>query len=475
MLEVFKDKKKLLVNIVIVLCYAIFTFFIVLHHEIWEDEAQVWLFAKNLSLPELFKHLFSEGHPPLFYLLVFPFAKLGLGVFSMQILCWLASCVGVFLLFHYSPFKWWLNTSIVLSCGFLYAFPVIARSYSILPFLVFLSAILYQKRKEQPVLYSLSLFLISMTHVIMLPFVFVLFILFLFETLKEKRLNYKTVLSSFLLFLGIFYVLLLSFSAVSRNHFINYHPDINFYTPLIFLMKFFSSALFEWSKISMNCVYAYIISFLILLAEIFRFSPKAFFIAFFSVLGQFLIYVLFYFSPVYQTRIFSMFLIIVFSYWICWKKCEDKVLKHNISLLLSLFFILTIFNGIKYINDDYFGAYSGSKETAAYIEKNIPKNTLILTDVAQTSVSVLSYLKAHKLLYVPSDEIIKYAIWDKNTQDGFSQKQWSAYLSDKKGDVWLLLVDEKYIDNSQILFVSPSSVAKKEKFYLLKYKGKENE
>ena len=57
MAELLQDKKKLMVNIVIALCYAIFTFFIVLKHEIWADEAQVWLIVNNTGIFELIGRL----------------------------------------------------------------------------------------------------------------------------------------------------------------------------------------------------------------------------------------------------------------------------------------------------------------------------------------------------------------------------------------------------------------------------------
>ena len=56
-------------NIFYTFIYAICTLVIVLHHEIWADEAQVWQLVKNLSVMELFKHLVNEGHPAFFYLI----------------------------------------------------------------------------------------------------------------------------------------------------------------------------------------------------------------------------------------------------------------------------------------------------------------------------------------------------------------------------------------------------------------------
>ena len=143
-----ENKKSIVINLILTLIYAFITFVFVLHHEIWADEAQVWQIVKNLSVFDLslFKHLVNEGHPAFFYLLVMPFAKLNMSIFIMQILCWLSTVLSVFLLLQYSPFNKITKYSIITSAGFMYFFPVIARSYSILPLLVFLLALIYKER-----------------------------------------------------------------------------------------------------------------------------------------------------------------------------------------------------------------------------------------------------------------------------------------------------------------------------------------
>ena len=140
-----ENKKTLLKNIIWTVLYAVFTLIIVLHHETWADEAQVWQLVRHLNVFELLKHLVNEGHPSFFYLLMMPFAKMHLPVMFMQIFCWLCAVAGVFLFMQFSPFGRFAKFAIVTSAGFLYFFPVIARSYSILPLLVFSLAILYPK------------------------------------------------------------------------------------------------------------------------------------------------------------------------------------------------------------------------------------------------------------------------------------------------------------------------------------------
>lgn len=122
-----------------------------LSHEIWADEAQVWQIVQNVSFLGLFKHLVNEGHPSLFYLINMPFAKAGCSAAFMQIFCWLCTTLSVFLLWQFAPFKQYTKFAITLSAGFLYFFPVIARSYSIIPLLVFAIALVYPHYRKKPV------------------------------------------------------------------------------------------------------------------------------------------------------------------------------------------------------------------------------------------------------------------------------------------------------------------------------------
>ena len=52
--------KKNIAKTLLLIFYAIFTFVVLLHHEIWADEAQAWLVARDLNIFELFAHLQSD-------------------------------------------------------------------------------------------------------------------------------------------------------------------------------------------------------------------------------------------------------------------------------------------------------------------------------------------------------------------------------------------------------------------------------
>ena len=59
-------KKEIACSVIVAVLYAIITLVAVFHHEIWADEAQVWMLCKHLSIPQLINHLHNEGHPSFF-------------------------------------------------------------------------------------------------------------------------------------------------------------------------------------------------------------------------------------------------------------------------------------------------------------------------------------------------------------------------------------------------------------------------
>ena len=71
-------KRRNILYACVLLVYVLFNLSFILCHESWRDEAQAWLLARELSIPELFAQMSCEGHPCLWHLLLMPLAKLGL-------------------------------------------------------------------------------------------------------------------------------------------------------------------------------------------------------------------------------------------------------------------------------------------------------------------------------------------------------------------------------------------------------------
>lgn len=484
--------------------YAIFTFILVLHHEIWADEAQVWQLCKHLSFIELFKHLVNEGHPSFFYLLNMPFAKLGVPIFAMQIICWLASCGAVYLILDKSPFNNLTKFALITSAGFLYFFPVIARSYSILPLMVFALAMLYPKQKEHPYWYAIIIFLMANTHVIMLGFAGMLTLMFMWENLWKNRKEFSFnvhknyVFSSVIAVIGLLAVVVQLHGTTSSNIFIKFDFQNLIYSSISVITKFFvvgfdSSFSEELNMLSLTnnqflLMLLSMVLFVWLFVLLYKTSKKIFLVSFFAVLFQLLIYILAYSKCMQVTRVYSAYLILIFAFWVILNVQNITVrMKKIINILLISFFMLTIFNGLRYSLLEIFNPYSGAKQTAEYIKNNIPQKSFLMTDNAPYCISVIQYLDEEQDIFSMRDmKAIKYIVWNENmykflpadAYDVFIQYMKNKDERFKSQNIYVILSSfHKYflnigdLQNFQLIYKSKPSMLKYENYYIYKYMG----
>lgn len=501
--------KKIIQNIIITFLYAIFTLFIVINHETWADEAQVWQLCRHLNILHLFQHLINEGHPAFLYLLFMPFAKLGLSAFTMQLVCWGSMISAVFLLWQFSPFNNWTKTAITISSGFLYFLPVIARSYSLLPLLVFGLAILYPKSKERPFLYIILLSITSCTHIIMLGFTFILGCIFIYKNIiknfKTQTNSEKTkyISASLIFILSIAYIFLQLSGTTSSNAFITFKPELIFVHFIkVFGLFFINSYDFMFPDthrflipiIDLPIIIASTLIYIYLLISLFFNNKKIFLITFLGILFQIAIYITSYSEYVFVNRIFCAHIILIFGFWILLKNnnFKDQIKMFNkktINILLTIFFIATFFNGIKASLLEVKYNYSGAKETSSFILQKTKENSIFLIDNEPYCVSLMYYLDDKRKLYSAArNHNIEYVTWDETLKQFMSFNGWEAFAKDAKNyyktDVYVIIPNyniqfykneknmEKAKPNSfKQIFQSQPAILKEEGYRLYKYIG----
>ena len=477
-------------KVILFLFYALITLFFVLHHEIWRDEAQVWQICHNASFFELFSHLSNEGHPSLFYLIIMPFAKIGCSVLSMQILCWFACCIAVILLLRYSPFD--LKTSIVLtiSAPFLYFFPVIARNYSLIPLLVFLIAILYSKQRKYPLLYAITIFLLANSHVIMTGFAFGLIILFVDENLnliKSKTKEY--ICSLMIMFFGVIAVVFQLFKTTSTNIFIALNfDDLLLKTKEVFIKFFTASFDFKYfenfGSLSLNnfqiiLLMISIVIFFYLFVLIFINNKKIFLVTFFGILFQFLIYILAYGSCIASYRVYCAYVILIFAFWCILEQNFTKGnLKKQINIFLLILFLLTVFNGIKYSILDVKYPFSGSFETAKFINSNMPEDSVVFVDGINIThvISVIPYLNKNNIHILDEENPVRFIKWNQKLVESLSDGKYAQYFRDNlvKNEIFkskklYLITTFLFDDDFELVFATKPAIVKSERYYIYKY------
>ena len=171
--------------------YAAATFIGALTHEIWFDEAQAWCIIRDNDIAGILQVLQYEGHPPLWYLVLYPFAKLGAPCTVMPFISWTISCVTVALILWRAPFGLLLKACVVFSSGFFFYNSVTSRVYCLIPLILLFIAELYPQRRKHPILYGAMIALLANTHVIMCGLVGILGIFMLIDLFKEWKASSK--------------------------------------------------------------------------------------------------------------------------------------------------------------------------------------------------------------------------------------------------------------------------------------------
>ena len=136
------------------------------HHEMWRDELQAWLLARDSTSPaDLLANLKYGGHPALWHLLLMPLTQLTASPVAMQVLHLVIASTTVFLVARFGPFNRLQSALFAFGYFPLYEYGVISRSYALSLLLVVIACIFLRDRWRRPVRLGAALFLLSHTSV----------------------------------------------------------------------------------------------------------------------------------------------------------------------------------------------------------------------------------------------------------------------------------------------------------------------
>ena len=136
------------------------------HHEMWRDEIQAWLIARDsASVFELFAHLKYEGHPGIWHLCLMPLTRITHSPVIMQVFHLLIATVTVYLFVRYAPFNRLQKFLFCFGYFVLYEYAILARNYALGLLLITIFCILFRERYRHFISISCVLFLLSHTSV----------------------------------------------------------------------------------------------------------------------------------------------------------------------------------------------------------------------------------------------------------------------------------------------------------------------
>ena len=136
------------------------------HHEMWRDEIQAWLLARDsTSVFNLFAHLKYEGHPGLWHLCLMPLSRITHSPIIMQMFHLLITGVTVYLFVRYAPFNWFQKLLFCFGYFVLYEYAIVARNYALGLLLITVFCVLFKERYKRFIWVGCVLFLLAHTSV----------------------------------------------------------------------------------------------------------------------------------------------------------------------------------------------------------------------------------------------------------------------------------------------------------------------
>ncbi len=403
------SNKKKIVSWILFLLYCVLILFLFFHHENWRDEAQAYLLCRDMNFKELFLNVHYEGHPILYYALLYPFVKMGVGIKIVNIFSLVFMISSVYLLLFRLKTSNAVKGLILFSYPVLYEFSVIGRSYSLIFFLLMCYAFFYPMRHQHPIWFVIILGLLLNTHLLLFGFVGMNFFLLLYElyftklSKKEKKYLYYGIAILFLFglfFFWQFYPVLLPNDGLRMNEEFTIFGCFSF---LMVLLSFMTGYYTLWGAI---------LSFLIqcvILVFMFQKKKEIFFLYFGSLffMAFLLKYVLGGISIYHMASAYSLFFscLIIFEQEIPWQKF----------CFLSLM-VLSSLVALKAGIYDVFYPYSHSVEAATFIKKNIDPSDTIICNCDHMCSSLIPYV-SNPFYFTNTKENFTYLVWKQKRDD----------------------------------------------------------
>jgi hypothetical protein len=376
---------------IIVLCYTI------VHHEFWGDEIHSWNIAKaSSSFPDLIFNTRYEGHPPVWYTILWIISKFTHDVYYIQVAQFIIAGLVVFLIIFFSSFP--VITRILIPFGyfFLFEYGVISRNYAIGALFAFcICLILHKDFKGKILLYYLLLFLLANVHLLTLLLACSLHLYFLLLNIEEKKANRIIILhfiSGVLVLLpSLYFIFPPSDSELNTNFWLSHwnikqlisvlvQPALRAFVPIpawwkynFWNTQFLVEAQAEFSLLKIITVLVLFVLFLMIFLILKR-NKKG--LILFST-NLLLSLIVSGFLSLTDTRYTGfIFIGFILVYWLyCVETSVDKKKNWLVNVLLIIQLIAGIFSVVKDIQLPFSNAFAVKE-----LVSEVPENKTIVTD-----------------------------------------------------------------------------------------------
>jgi hypothetical protein len=424
-----KEKKFILITWI---CFIAIAGFAMLQHELWRDEWQAWLIVKNSpDLPSLFQKIRYEGHPALWFLLLWLVQRISDDAASMQILHFLIAASTVFVWLRFAPLSKLLRALFVFGYFPLFEFTVISRNYGLGLLLLFLFLTCYSYRRNDIVLQSILLALMMQTNL----FAFLIAAAMSFRVVLTAFINRKTYQVKSSRYVA---ALIIIASGVTccyftvrppADHFFGYlresfnWKDAKSALPLFWqgMVPVPKPELHFWNTnvlLEMKMRFALYLALIVGLLIIFRKNTRI--LATFLV-GAILISILLYLKNLHFIRhTGSFYLLFIACIWLLYSESfndtlqlKKMIIKGISNLLIISIFITHIIGAAFAIAIDWIKPFTAAAATAKYIRDNQLDSLPLAVENDFIAISITGYLDkpAYQL---KTGKVADYVTWNKS-------------------------------------------------------------
>lgn len=445
-----------------------------INHEMWRDELQAWLVARDSnSISELLENLEYTGHPSLWYLCLYVLAQITSKPYTVQLFNLVVISSAVYIFLYHSPFNKLQKTLFCFGYFTLYEYGIISRSYGLGMFLAFLFCAFYCRTKLSYIVLAIILAMLSYTSVYSLLIGMVLaaivFVPALLERSQIKSILLTTSIAIYLLSLfGAIWQIappanaskgridtaiksspaeiqidtviksnsaeisypakeLLdtiregesAFTGIWRS----YVPILNFESDRVWNSNILANGdlLPEIATYNSNLLISALLSLVlfIIFAAIFSNNYRALFVYVFGTIAIVLFGIIFYLPAIRHSG--HLFILLIISFWIyLYQRRHDfnnlaeywllKRIRKCKHFILSLILCLQVYGGVSMYLLDLEKPFSESYNTAQYIIDNNLENSLIIGNKDGLVFPLSAWLN-REIFYPDIDDFGTFTFW----------------------------------------------------------------
>ena len=423
--------------------------FAALHHEMWRDEIQAWLLARDsASILELFANMKYEGHTALWHLCLMPLSRITSSPILMQIFHLLIAATTVFLFTRFAPFNKVQKVLFTFGYFALYEYAIVARNYAIGVLLITIFCVLYKERHKRFVWIGVVLLLLAHTSVhaliVTIAIGFALLCEYLyFNCCKENgsHTNHQHIWIGFALIgIGILTAVLQLNPPSDTGFAVGWHLNFDI-RRVNNITKLITQAMFPLPRASMGFWGSHLLNqysffqfirlplcYLIVLWCILRYikRPTALLIYLIATVGLLAFFYVKYGGSIRHHGF--LFFTFVLTSWIYYD-CPEIDLPFKLLYVLAqwcfsfVFTCILIFHylgGITAVSMDYRHIFSNGKRTAEFIKQQNMEEMLMVGDTDFAISTVVGYLGKKEIYYPKGSRFGSFVRWDKARTHGVS-------------------------------------------------------